>query len=628
MAEAVVEPDKKDSRTKPPRARQAGATTIDTPYVVAAVESATATPPAAAPSAKAAVAGKKKVAVFIAHGMGQQIPFQTLDQVAEGLREQDRLHGERGTRTDVRTVRFMGQEGEQWLHRLELHLRGGSEEPVEAHLYEGYWAPLTEGGITARGVIGFLRGAGMNGIKNGSREFKRWLFGKFWRFDSPIRIVLYLLIALATVASLVAMNSTIAVVAAGRALLEETPFWLTNGLFQDLTTTFNAVVTAMAVFGASLGISVGLRRLKVPAVARQAWGWLTVALFTAVLFVIVLAGVALPLLFYGHVKGQAATGAASRQLWHHLFAPEAIKAFNAGFDLGAFWLALGLGALLLGWWLLKIAWGVGRDFFHSPGRWLTLLVTICTAGLGGLVVWLALSFQGAFGAPKQGAAGVMQQGLAWPLLLIASAFIRRVLVQYVGDVAIYVAPYKLDEFFQLRERIRDCVHKVAYAVYAQQRADGSGPEYDQVYVVGHSLGSVIVYDALNQLINADEANRGTPGFLDVVGRTPLLLTFGSPLDKTAFLFGIQAQETEAAREALAASVQPLIRGYQFRPQSWINIHSPWDIISGDLGFYDPPGSDDRKRVLNEKDPDATTLLAAHVEYWKNPLIFKKIYDAM
>lgn len=587
-------------------------------YEVRAVQTATATRPAARGPALAAIPGKK-VAVFVAHGMGQQIPFQTLDQVAEGLRKQDRLHGHPGNKSDVRSIKFE----DQWLQRIELHLQSDTANPIEAHVYEGYWAPLTEGKITVAGVIGFLRGAGRNGIKNGSRDFHRWLFGDYRRFDSPIRIILYLLIALATVAALVAMNSTIALVAAGRALLASTPVWLSNGLFADLTTTFNVVVTTMAVFGVSLGIAYGLKRLRVPTLIRQLWGWLTVLLLVATLFVIVLAGLSLVLLFYGHVKWKAAD---SEQLWHRLFSAAAVDGFNTTFDTWALWLAIGVGALFLVWWVIKIVWGILRDLRHAQGRWLTLLVTLCLAGFAFLAVRLGFAFLDIFrGLGEDGPGEVVRRGLAWPLLVLTSAYIRQVLVQYVGDVAIYVAPYKLDGFFQLRSQIKDCVQKVAYAVYAQQRDDGSGPEYDQVFVVGHSLGSVVVYDVLNRLVNEDEA-AGHP--LRVVDRTPLLLTFGSPLDKTAFLFAVQRQHTDEAREALAASVQPLIRDYSFRPERWINLYSPWDIISGDLGFYDPPGSTDLKCVQNEPDPDATTLLAAHVEYWSNPLLFRRLYEAL
>ncbi|MGA2214415.1 MAG: hypothetical protein ABSH31_14160, partial [Bryobacteraceae bacterium] len=53
---------------------------------------------------------------------------------------------------------------------------------------------------------------------------------------------------------------------------------------------------------------------------------------------------------------------------------------------------------------------------------------------------------------------------------------------------------------------------------------------------------------------------------NVVGRTRALITFGSPLDKTAFLFRTQSNHPrDEMREELAASVQPLILSYhQFR----------------------------------------------------------------
>jgi len=87
--------------------------------------------------------------------------------------------------------------------------------------------------------------------------------------------------------------------------------------------------------------------------------------------------------------------------------------------------------------------------------------------------------------------------------------------------------------------------------------------------------------------------------------------------------------TTEAREALAATVQPLIQDYQFRPRRWINFYSRWDIFSGHLDFYDPPGTtfaDNPKRIDNRKDPYATTLFAAHNEYWDSPCIFKALID--
>jgi hypothetical protein len=207
--------------------------------------------------------------------------------------------------------------------------------------------------------------------------------------------------------------------------------------------------------------------------------------------------------------------------------------------------------------------------------------------------------------------------VTWVVVLLLSGGVRRFLVQYLGDVAVYVESHTVDRFAELRTRIRECVSHRARAVYA-----ATGQEaYAGVVVVGHSLGSVVSYDVLNQLLCEDAIDRqaGRPT-RDVARRTPLFLTFGSPLDKTAFIFAIQHRRTTQAREALAASSQPMLQDYAWRPERWVNIYSPWDIISGALEYYDLPGASDRRQVTNEKDPDATTLLMAHVEYWEDALL--------
>jgi len=134
-----------------------------------------------------------------------------------------------------------------------------------------------------------------------------------------------------------------------------------------------------------------------------------------------------------------------------------------------------------------------------------------------------------------------------------------------------------------------------------------------------------MYDIFNRLI-IDEQVDAEHAPRDIARRTRLLLTFGSPLDKTAFLFGVLGRRAEA-REALAAAVQPLIANQSIRPR-WINIHSPWDLISGSLDFYDLPDRSNRHAVENVSDPDATTLLMAHLEYWYSPLLFRTILEAL
>jgi len=569
-------------------------------------------------SAKVVEIGAKRIAIFVAHGMGQQIPFETLDAIAESLRAYDaKLTGRR----DKPTSNTIKAGPEQWLQRIELRLKS-IDNPIEAHVYEGYWAPLTEGRITLRQVTGFLSGAGSNGLKIARKTFRRWLMGEYQVFPTPIRIVLYLLVALATVASLVALNSTIVTVAATRTLFSQTPWWLTDGLFADLTTTFNAVVTTMIVFAASLAISHYIRRMKLPVMIRKIWGWLSVVAFYLTVLAIILAGVSVVSLLFLHIRGGVADDA---ELWQRFASKDWIDRFNAAFDSWALRLVLIVAMLILLLRLLSVIRGFVRDLAEPHGRWLTVAVAAAFSLLVAAVIYVVNRFFGIL----QGGAGIMaaQRGIAWPLLVAASAFIRLVLVQYLGDVAIYVMPYKVDAFNDLRKEIKEAVYKVAHAVYALKDQSGTRPAYDRVIVLGHSLGSVIAYDALNRLIHEDRVATSADA-LQVVDRTPLFLTFGSPLDKTAFIFGAQGHGTTEARESLAASVQPLIQSYDYRPENWINIYSPWDIISGYLDLYDLPRATDPRRVKNIKDPEATTLLMAHTEYWNDGLLVRTLYDAL
>jgi hypothetical protein len=227
--------------------------------------------------------------------------------------------------------------------------------------------------------------------------------------------------------------------------------------------------------------------------------------------------------------------------------------------------------------------------------------------------------------------------LAWAVELVAAYKVRWFLVEYVGDVAAYIAAHTVSKFYEVRQQIWQTAMKVSRAVYRAQAdvqpgSEGPGFLYQKIIVVGHSLGSVIGYDVLNGLLLEDAFSKEP---LDVPGRTRMLLTFGSPLDKTAFLFRTQKDMHSPVREVAAAAVQPMIQSYEYRPEEWINLFSRSDIISGALDFYDPPDRhkangevqfqnpptppEMHKPVMNLIDPDARTPLAAHVEYWEGAL---------
>ena len=459
--------------------------------------------PCAPASRTASTPGSRtaRMAVIVSHGMGEQVPFETLNAVAEALWKQQSTAPMDASNARVRYVAF----GDDWLPRVELKLDtpGGSECTV--HLYEVYWAPLTEGKVTARDAIGFLVGAGLRGIRYCARgSFDRWMFGRRVVFALPRRGVVQL----------------------GAALI-----------------AFLALL--LGFLGVAMATVAEIVRFLHPGATPPPPSWLP--------------------------------------------------------DLRDAWMLAALAA--------------------------------------SLVVFAAL---------------------------------RWFLVQSVGDVAAYVSAHRASRFVEIRRAIQDAARGVARNVYAARDGESGAPQYAHVMMVGHSLGSVIAYDMLNDSINGDlAATAGAGPFLDVVRRTKLLLTLGSPLDKTAFLFRTQKDDAPL-REALAAAAQPMIVSYENRPARWINIWSPNDWICGSLEYYDatqpgdiPPGTNtstvdvlsavgrpdasaidvsdqiaasgnaapasrfQSRAVENVRERDVPLdTVRAHLGYWKRPALGERLYAAI
>jgi hypothetical protein len=219
--------------------------------------------------------------------------------------------------------------------------------------------------------------------------------------------------------------------------------------------------------------------------------------------------------------------------------------------------------------------------------------------------------------------------LAWFGLIGQAFFVRYFLIEYAGDVAAYVSPFKDSKFDSIRTEIQAVGLNVARVIYGFDGVAGV-PHYKHIVVAGHSLGSVLAYDTLNAIHNLDLTSKKADR-RDTVGRTTHLITFGSPLDKTAFLFRNQSNHVaDPIREQMAAGFQPLIRCYDpFRNGlKWINLWSKMDIISGKLEYYDMRPEVDPLHIDNKVDPDASTPLAAHVEYWTGKLLAQTLYEAV
>jgi hypothetical protein len=536
--------------------------------------------------------------------MGQQVRFETVDGVIAALR---RAADPRGTDPVQATVRIANLGGVA-VPRVEVTIDGR-----EAHFYEAYWAPLTEGKVSLWDVFSFLLGAGVNGLRLawGRRNFERMMFGgwRSLRIDRGATIV-RLVLALLAVLTLLVLNSIALVALGGRVGL---------GPLAGADALRHAhVIRDIALFGFGFyqvvaGIAFGLlddqRRRDLPGLP-----WTSrvgAALALAGVLWIVGAGIAAAVdlarphaLTFPWVRGQG---------------PFPVP------GVGAVVLAIAISGLAA----IAIP-ALSRRSRRAPELGIALIALVEVTGLATFVTsWIQALRHAPFPHPfAPFAAFVLAEccGLA----VAAIPLLRWFLIEYVGDVAAYVSSHTVSKFERIRTRIQTISFDLARAIYREPAAEGF--LYEDVAIVGHSLGSVIAYDTLDAMINED---RVTGAHLRVAERTRLLLTVSSPLEKTAFLFRSQRASPADVREGLAEAKQPLIQSYRLRPRRWINLYSRLDWIGGPLTFYDAePGADAgpeerrlhaERRVRNLEDRAATTPLVAHNEVFSGRLFGKTLY---
>ncbi|PYR73720.1 MAG: hypothetical protein DMF86_19830 [Acidobacteria bacterium] len=495
---------------------------------------------------RAAPAARDRVAVFVCHGMGQQVRFQTIDGLATALHEYaERYQKEQGLPAPPKPAVRVAKLGSKELGRAELKLQTSTGTRT-VHVYEGYWAPLTEGRITLRATVLFFLKSGWQGIRMSlfRRTFVRFLFGGFVSWPRSFRTPLIFLLALVLVSALIGINAVQAAVLL--AWIGRGAPWLPATAIPQVTEDLLWLLIPASMLTILYGTRLLPRWRRGETAARRAIRRTLDALLY-VGCVLVAAGI---------------IGAASLMAVHLERIHRAPRVVVTADQTASATPAIGSGAT--GRWTARV----------KAFPWWTL-------------VWIAVG-------------GVSLAARWW-------------ILQFLGDVAIYLSAYRVSVFDALRDQIQDVCCTAARAVY-----EHGG--YDQHVIVGHSLGSVIAYDTLNRLL-LDEAME--PEKHSVRARTRGFITFGSPLDKTAYLFRAQADPRSQLREGLATAIQPLIANYVNRPE-WVNLWSRADIISGRLDYYDER-TDPANPIDNVVDPFATTPLAAHTQYWRGTELYKRLH---
>jgi len=239
--------------------------------------------------------------------------------------------------------------------------------------------------------------------------------------------------------------------------------------------------------------------------------------------------------------------------------------------------------------------------------------------------------------------------------LLLFAWTKGVLVDFIGDITIYVNMDENSEFFKTRNAILgEAADKLRWILRQKQ--------YEQVFVAGHSLGSVVAHNAINKLLlEADQAGNDSSELTwKETAKIKLLVTFGSPLDKVYYFFRTHVQSDQAIRAQILSDRYPFARRHS-RPShaagriketswvreygdltfvdppsplllypdqkmaspsfSWLNFWYPTDPVSGHLNFYDP------ERLQNVKlDSPLRRFGRAHLDYWSDPDFYNKILE--
>lgn len=286
--------------------------------------------------------------------------------------------------------------------------------------------------------------------------------------------------------------------------------------------------------------------------------------------------------------------------------------------------ALGRDMFLSGWESARVA--RRHAAFGSASGWPGMFGSASGGWRGPALLALALvvglaAWAAALTAPlvaEYAAAGgglLAEPGVSLGLLAIAAlAVARNYLLTHVADIALYVTSDRVSARARTRRAVLDDGEAVV--------RDLLQADYHEVYLAGHSLGSVIALDVLDRLARAPDAHAASD-----LRRLRGLLTFGSPLDKVAYFFRQRPGEDEALRSQLISFLhgvrrRPGLRDYgpyqaapytlPFTDLRWWQVHATGDLLSDRLDHYYV----DERVTLPLRNP-----LAAHGAYWSSDAFF-------
>lgn len=209
-----------------------------------------------------------------------------------------------------------------------------------------------------------------------------------------------------------------------------------------------------------------------------------------------------------------------------------------------------------------------------------------------------------------------------------AALVSYAMTAYVADVAVYTNMDAKSKNFAARNAILD-------GSTAALKALLSCGQYDRVILAGHSLGSVIAYDTINEILAQSNAGPGPSDdhpstvLSDAqIGLLKGLVTFGCPLDKIYYFFREHVKRDQAIRAQVLSMLHSFRKvssgreygeftfNYKFAQLDdliWMNAWARMDFVSGRLQFYD---------VNDRKQFHYPVPALAHLRYWSDPEFYE------
>jgi hypothetical protein len=264
--------------------------------------------------------------------------------------------------------------------------------------------------------------------------------------------------------------------------------------------------------------------------------------------------------------------------------------------------------------------------------WQTFLSSLPFLSAGAGLGWF-LSVRLAF-SPRIHVSSQRYWDVLWFLLAAGLAKMMQLFLKsFVGDVAVYTNADAKAKNYLIRKAILAGSTNAVIRLLREEDVVKANDTYDQVIVAGHSLGSVIAYDTLNELLNKRESREDqlvghvpakTEVTQDHLNKIAGLVTFGSPLDKVHYFF----RQNVPRHQALRAQLLQFLQSFRKLPSNadygiyrlqrydatglngvlWLNAWSKQDPVSGALHFY---------TGLTRRHFEYRIPIYAHLSYWED-----------